>query len=322
MARRDDQTPKFDAYLHAEGATPMPTKDFNVAMLVSDVYNDPVSSPTTKINLLVQAIHDAYQELHSATPNQLCLFLAPEYYFARKAGTSSGTDFSGQDASLVGGVAADEAAKVRRKIYYTADEKDAILKRIAQASGSCHGMVIVPGSILWRFDKKLPAFVYKPRATNSAFVYLDGVQIARYDKHSDAGELKGDPRLVSLFKKNYEENYVFVQGVKSGVFSAAGVTFGIEICADHSNSTLEKECNAAHSLVDVHIIVSAGMQVFPSKTCIGKTGRNFVTHDDASTTNKSQTVQSWQGTPAMLKQVTPTKQTNDLKFWKGLQLDY
>jgi Carbon-nitrogen hydrolase len=300
----------------------MPTKDFNVAMYVSEVYNDPVSNPTTKLNLLVQAIQDAHQELHSATPNQLCLFLAPEYYFARKAGTSSSTDFSGQDVSLVGGVAADEAAKVRRKIYYTADEKDAIVKRIAQASTSCQGMLIVPGSILWRFDKKLPAFVYKPRATNSACIFLDGQEITRYDKHSDAGEMKGDPRLVSLFKKDYEDNYVFVQGVKSGVFTAGGVKLGIEICADHTNSTLEKECAATHSALDVHIIISAGMSVFQSKVCIKKTGTSFLTHNDGSRTPKSQTVRSWQGTPAKLTEIPPTKQTTDFKFWKGLQLDY
>jgi len=180
----------------------------------------------------------------------LYVFVAPEYYF--------------------------KSSKLDVERCLTKDERDIIIGTLWKLSYAYPHTVIVPGTIIWskpaddKSRKKAqtrlletmkekgikPAVKSKWDALslrgpgevehvsyNSAYIFYYGSKY-KYHKMNDADEnLDGDLSKGTLF----------ILGSKPGYFpnlGDTGVTFGIEICADHQDAVLNQT-------VDIHILSSA-----------------------------------------------------------------
>lgn len=89
---------------------------------------------------------------------------------------------------------------------------------------------------------------------NTAFIYLNGQLCHRYNKNTDyreVVEISFNDKIATLHSKNN----IYIPGDNKGIFIVDDIKFGIEICSDHSKSTLA--VNHANEEVDIHIILSA-----------------------------------------------------------------
>lgn len=132
--------------------------------------------------------------------------------------------------------------------------KEQVLAHLIGVSNACQGMLIVPGTILWR-QKKGIVKAYNQEAAdafNSAFAFWNGNVKFRHDKHQDVAEIK-DTDLKKTTPDGEHDRAKFKKGVGSGRFSIGDIDYGIEICGDHLHATLAQ----SGPQVDVHLLTSA-----------------------------------------------------------------
>lgn len=289
-----------------------------VAMYQFDVYNAIATGVDGKVEAIIERINAAYTQLSDPSdPRSHVIFLGPEYLLARKAGASLSGNVDA-DEDIEEHEDQDEDPKQRWKVCYKASAKRAALEQIATSTSARPDLLVVPGTILWReyvYLKSLRRFFTAPipgvqrvksKVFNTAPILYDGVIMHEYDKKRDAGELKSDPRLMKLYGDN-AKRYEFVAGTKTGCFSKWGLNFGIEICADHSSRILQNECIGLGRMVDVHLLISAGMTAAKGNSAFEKE-YGALLHNDGSLTDKSQGCYSYQqapeGQPAFMGKLT------------------
>jgi hypothetical protein len=274
----------------------MPTLNLTIASLRFNVYENHVSSPDSRLDFVTQQVRDLSKDYYSTNANELLIITGPEYMFARKNYTHSdfnrdefktwdvtkGVSFTpgpGDTAVFANtGKDMDEGLAERRKVAYSEKEKDAILRELKALSAGQANLLLAPGTIMWR------EYLYLKKVTrrlspvfNTAPIVANGAEVHKYNKKNPSDEIKVDYRLRGTKYGDQAERYRFVPGTASGSFTWRGIRFGIEICADHSGSTLKSELGPVNR-VDIHLMLSAGMM--PVKNaCAAKTGGLLVTND-------------------------------------------
>ena len=217
------------------------------------VGSQPISNRLTYLMRVLKDFDDFCKQVSgwkTYSEGVLYVFVAPEYYF--------------------------KSSKLDVERCLTKDERDIIIGTLWKLSYAYPHTVIVPGTIIWskpaddKSRKKAqtrlletmkekgikPAVKSKWDALslrgpgevehvsyNSAYIFYYGSKY-KYHKMNDADEnLDGDLSKGTLF----------ILGSKPGYFpnlGNTGVTFGIEICADHQGAVLNQT-------VDIHILSSA-----------------------------------------------------------------
>jgi hypothetical protein len=271
----------------------LPTKRLYVAMLQYEIYDNYTYSRQDRTDFLIDKINTAYNRLHTGAPDSRVIFLAPEYFFARKQFTSS--DFMDGQAPYNPGQGEGASDKKRAKIAYTQSSKNSLVDKLKRLTANRPDFLLVPGTIHWRnhfyFKKIRNQFrddtLYN-QVRNTAPVMANGDVILSYDKHVDAGELDYDRRL-RVGNENFvkpAEKYRYVGGSTPGIFTLWGMRLGIEICGDTSSSILKTACGTDR--VDVHILVSAGSGANIQSCATVPDG--LLLHNDGATYHTSQQV--------------------------------
>jgi hypothetical protein len=160
-------------------------------------------------------------------------------------------------------------------------DKKRIIEAVRNLSSNHPDTLIVPGTIVWLQESKLAKlFNRKFDARNSAFVFVGGSEVFRYDKHSDAEELLAAEKANAKFRA----------GKKLGVFQLWGKSFGLEVCYDHSNAVLYNQIQAKGKTgVDVHLILSSTVPNQGGKVAARSGG--LLVHADGQDTRTSHQAQ-------------------------------
>lgn len=124
-----------------------------------------------------------------------------------------------------------------RRIY-TREEKEGLIKRIADVSGD---RLIVPGTILWQEDGLM---------RNTAVALSEGKIIAEHDKSTDGGEaLIAQPYGLSPFYGKWE----------ACMLPWRGLDASLEICTEHGDKMLKEKGKR----VNLQIVLGHGGQLRP-----------------------------------------------------------
>jgi hypothetical protein len=161
------------------------------------------------------------------------------------------------------------------------DDKKQVVAAVRTLSQNHPDAMIIPGTIVW-LEQSNFARLFRRQfvARNSAFVFVGGREVFRYDKHSNAGELLQAEQADAKFRA----------GKALGVFRAWGKSFGLEICFDHSNAVLYKQLEAGgRAPVDVHLIVSSTVSNKSGKVAARPGG--LIVHADGQDVRNSHTAQ-------------------------------
>ena len=99
----------------------------------------------------------------------------------------------------------------------------------------------------------------------------------------------GDKKYNNLFQDEFQEMRKFmsedsgIQIDEDGIIEIDGIRFGLEICLDHAKGVLwDKMQEGNEDLVDVHLIVSAGMSIERGPVPIVSGGVAYLTDGEAS----------------------------------------
>lgn len=160
-------------------------------------------------------------------------------------------------------------------------DKKQVIAAVTRLSSNHRDALIVPGTVVWLSESKFAkVFRRKFEARNSAFVFVNGSVVFEYNKHSDAGELLDAERADAKFRA----------GKKLGVFECWGLSFGIEICYDHSNAVLYEQLREKNRPgVDIHLILSSTVSNKPGKVAARSGG--LLVHADGQDDRDSHTPQ-------------------------------
>jgi hypothetical protein len=137
---------------------------------------------------------------------------------------------------------------------------------------------------------------------NTAFVFLDGKIVFKYNKMNDFHEaLSGDGKLI------------FCPGSKPGFTTINGIDVGLEICLDHAVGALQKSLTLANApSVHLHIVTSASVEWFPAMI----KDNGYYIH--ASSERGNTAVAQWKVDASGSRWVTPSQPrelgTKDLPF--------
>jgi len=190
-----------------------------------------------------------------ARHTSVTVFAAPEYLFARNASEH----------------------------FISATDKDQLLTELVTLSGDFPHVVLFPGTIAWKKPAAGPssqdpvlsargqkALVQRAKggrnvysgndvrafkqaqdsedpyhvARNTCYVMHDGAPVLKYHKRDNGGETN---------RSTDGEDVFFVHGARDGIFQAAGLTFGLKICAEVRTALTQ--------LVDVQVVISASSPV-------------------------------------------------------------
>ena len=197
-----------------------------------------------------KVLHALYQVSFQAVLNRIAdpmlVFLAPEYLFV-------------QSDSV-------------RGIEWT--DKDRLIERCKQLSSAYPWTMIIPGTVMWLEPASSTRswFGTKPKrqARNSAFIFFNGQLHFRHDKRVDASELLEAEKQKCRFEP----------GSGPGTFECGGVSFVLEICAEHTSPQVTNSGEA-----DVHLYLSATNPHHPSKVQTRSGG--VLVHADGKETRRS-----------------------------------
>lgn len=274
-------------------------KTITVASMVYDVYDTNISSKDSRLKACLAALREAVYKYYKGKQgnDHYMIFTGPEYMFARKNYTLSNfntDDFIGTNVKKdAHGNDMEEDLDVRVKVGYSKDEKDDIVSSMKAATRNFPRLLVMPGSILWADNKKL--FASKKDMYNTVPIFCDGQLVHEYHKKSPSDEIKADYRLrrdrlgIKKYKNYQERKYAFKPGSASNLFTHWGVSFGIEVCADHNQKFARKEVGDGNN-VDIHCLLSAGMTPSAFNVAVGDGG--VVIHNDGSTSPASQSVKT------------------------------
>jgi predicted amidohydrolase len=183
-----------------------------------------------------------------AGPGGIRVLVAPEYYF-------SGRGMLGRNQNVEG-----PTAMSRR---YKHDLYDG-LKKVSSRAGS---LVIIAGSIFYRKTSGGAVHGY-----NVCPVLRNGRFLTKQYKELDDQNLRlGTPGATYNSKD------------AAPSFTAGGVRFGVDICADHAWHKLKDWAAAEGETIDIHIVVSEGTDVIGTNVAARAGG--YVIHCDMSGTN-------------------------------------
>lgn len=209
-----------------------------------------------------------------AKHTSVTVFAAPEYLFARNASEH----------------------------FITEEHKDQLVKELIKLSADFPHVVLFPGTIAWKKaavspeDTRYPLLsargqkarlqrakggtaVYSARdakafqraqdsddlyylARNTCYVMHRGEIVLKYHKRDNGGETN---------RETDGEDVFFVHGARDGVFQAAGLSFGLKICAEVRTALTE--------LVDVQVVISASSPLTPGDMQLRPGG--YCCHADA-----------------------------------------
>jgi predicted amidohydrolase len=110
-------------------------------------------------------------------------------------------------------------------------------------------------------------------AQNTAWVMRGGEVLLKYHKRMNGSEIN-EADLAHM--KANGDTVVWVPGTRAGAFTIDNLAFGLEICAEHDGGALQQ----TGPLADVHVVISATMNVQPDKRGHVRNG-GFVVHCDA-----------------------------------------
>lgn len=282
---------------HAVHAAPAPrvvrVASYRVAIEYTAVEDE--DDIDRRLATLKQRIKHAYEKmtsLDSGEPSALYVFITPEYYFRYNAWDAENTTYP--------------QAQMWR-----------IVRELSTYSKDYNNLLIVPGTVHWNTPEAVkreviaakkaeaesgdPSMVTELRNAqvvyNTVPVVMNNRFVHFYHKRYDANELRLAERETKAFalsrpgpaktsgveesetppvQKTTESSDTSTNSL--GLFQANGINFGIEVCRDHLQGTLLRECGGRGNC-DVHLVPSAGVRRPRLASVVARAGGYFVRCD-------------------------------------------
>lgn len=203
----------------------------------------------------------------------LPVFLAPEWSFRKPNKVVKVKGKKDEYKHLHQFFSHKEMRKIVEKLRTITKPKAATTKLEKKLKKIYEDVLVVSGSILWAMTRGRKKLVY-----NTTVVLCGGEIVHVYHKQFWGSDTKDGGNDIFVFKpdgysdralkgmesmrtKNVDDKgKVIVKAVVSNTFEHAGLSFGIEICADHNNRALAK--NYGGKRIDVHILISCGARLY------------------------------------------------------------
>ncbi len=224
--------------------------------------------------------------------------------------------------------------------YYSIYDMEATFKRLQKFCNNkkFKSLLIIPGSFYYNMPGEVWNLVYNCTAAISSEEIIsvihkkmeDDIESDKksietwgmYDGLTQEEIRNNDKDGYEVMKSQAKMNYPIYNrsiikkfqldddGRHSGLFQYKGLSFGIEICRDHSIKRLKSE---AEERVDVQILISANVQpIF--ETCITKIGGCFLFNDGVGPKNSVYLCQSIKNDKAKLALITGDKKNAQKKY--------